>query len=270
MRGEFYPIWKGMWDPFWVSLYDKAKRKDLFCELSRASILFENPRADLAPFATVLSDTAKGREFFRRQYREVVNSEDDARSFLTHIYSSLSEDDDELAQAYFDELIDFIEVYSLRYEVRESCKLVPTLPGLYARMIRNLKDTVRENPNLAGHLNDFLEAVGDYVERPTEGRLKSTFVKIFNLLEAMALCRQETNSNTLGACAKEINSFPHKSISVALGNLYGFRSDQPGVGHAGKPAAFPRQLNDRDFIALNTILLGFVPYLIDELQCDVQ
>ena len=270
MRGEFLPIWRGMWEPFWVPLHKKADHKDLFCELSRASILFEDNRADLTPFATELSNPKRGRDYFRTKHRAVVSTEAAACKFLNHIYASLVDYDDGLAELYLTELKDFIETYSLRYEVRDECKLVPTLPGVYARMIRNLKDTLHENPGLATHLDDFLEAVGDYVERPSEGRLKTTFLKVFNLLEAMARNRVETNGATLGACANQVNSIPHQSINAALGNLYGFRSDQPGVGHAGNPAAFRRQLNERDFVALNTIMLGFVPYLLDELQCDVQ
>jgi hypothetical protein len=67
----------------------------------------------------------------------------------------------------------------------------------------------------------------------------------------------------------QISTWPHATIREALKRLYGFRSDYPGLGHAGNPAGVLRELDARDIVAIGVVLAGFVPYLSDQLNSRV-
>ncbi len=43
---------------------------------------------------------------------------------------------DELSNRYFNLLTAFIEKFSLRYDLRRPCTLCPTLPGVFASLVR--------------------------------------------------------------------------------------------------------------------------------------
>ncbi len=51
-------------------------------------------------------------------------------------------------------------------------------------------------------------------------------------------------------------------------NLYGFASDYPGIRHGGTPANAIRTIEMRDMVALSILLVGFTPYLTDQLNAD--
>jgi hypothetical protein len=63
-------------------------------------------------------------------------------------------------------------------------------------------------------------------------------------------------------------SWPHKTLHLAAGNLYGFRSDYPGLGHAGNPKAVLRDLDDRELIGVSCMLLGILPYVDPSLDLN--
>ena len=46
---------------------------------------------------------------------------------------------DELTNRYFNLLSGFIDKFSLRYDLRPPCVLCPTLPGLFASLVRDLR-----------------------------------------------------------------------------------------------------------------------------------
>ncbi len=50
-------------------------------------------------------------------------------------------------------------------------------------------------------------------------------------------------------------------MRAALGSLYGFCSDYPGIRHAGNPASIRRDLATRDMTLASLLLLSFSGYL---------
>jgi hypothetical protein len=89
------------------------------------------------------------------------------------------------------------------------------------------------------------------------------------LLEAIGQTFPGVTQGTLGDICGQISSWPHATIREALKRLYGFRSDYPGLGHAGNPASVLRELDAREIIAIGVVLAGFVPYLTDQLNSRV-
>jgi hypothetical protein len=80
-------------------------------------------------------------------------------------------------------------------------------------------------------------------------------------LEAIGGTFPGVTCQTLGEMCGQISSWPHTTVREALKRLYGFRSDDPGLGHAGNPTGALRDLDARDIVAIGVVLAGFVPYL---------
>jgi hypothetical protein len=68
-------------------------------------------------------------------------------------------------------------------------------------------------------------------------------------------------SGSLGELCRDIKDWPHAAVQAALGNLYGFCSNYPGIRHAGNPAGVLRELATRDVTLASLLLLSFSGYL---------
>jgi hypothetical protein len=115
-------------------------------------------------------------------------------------------------------------------------------------------------------LDEFEESIRDLKTGISQARVKTCLLKQFNLLEALGRGFPGVTYQTLGDISGQINTWPHVTIREALKRLYGFRSDYPGVGHAGNPASVLRELDIRDLVAIGVMLTGFVPYLSDRMD----
>jgi hypothetical protein len=160
-------------------------------------------------------------------------------------------------------LSNFIEKYSLRYDLRSPCTLCPTLPGIFSSLIRELRVLTTQNEHLNMLMNDFEESIRDLRQDSSDRRIKTAIQKQVNLIEALgALCPGVT-SGELGRICSEVSSWPHRAVSGSLKSLYGFASDYPGIRHAGNPKGVTRQIDMRDLVAISILLAGFTPYLCD-------
>jgi len=56
---------------------------------------------------------------------------------------------------YFNLLARFIEKFSLRYDLRRPCLLCPTLPGMFASLVRELRTHVNRDEHLRALMHDF-------------------------------------------------------------------------------------------------------------------
>ena len=126
-----------------------------------------------------------------------------------------------------------------------------------------------QDAHLSNLLTEFENSLRDLKSDLSQARIKTCLHKQFNLLEAIGGTFPGVTSQTLGDMCGQINSWPHVTIREALKRLYGFRSDYPGLGHAGNPAAVLRDLEARDIVAIGVVLAGFVPYLSDQLNSRV-
>lgn len=229
MRGEFIGVWSDTWREIWQPLLDDdAVPADVFCELYRELA----PALKVAPSVEDLADTIdnplQSREAFERTSANDFAGERAIVNFLEAAHPA--PDDllgDELSNRYFNLLAEFIDKFSLRYDLRRPCTLCPTLTGMFASLLRNVNGLALADGNVAKRLKDVQEAVQDLRLGQTEGRISNCVAKQVMLLEAIGA----TAVGVTGSCcltddeqrshawliAKSVNPrrSPFSSISIS-------------------------------------------------------
>lgn len=92
---------------------------------------------------------------------------------------------DELSNRYFNLLKELIDKFSLRYDLRRPCTLCPTLPGVFASLVRDLLALTSQDPHLDTLMKEFENAVRDLRHDCPDGRIKTCIQKQLNLVEAI-------------------------------------------------------------------------------------
>lgn len=282
MRGEFIGVWSETWREIWQPLVNESLGEaeesipdDIFCELYRA--LAGDPKRPGAlkstPSVQVLADIVdsplQSRETFTKTKSEDIIGEAALVTFLESAYDALDDlGGDQLTNRYFNLLSAFVEKFSLRYDLRRPCMLCPTLPGVFASLVRDLRVFTSQDPHLDGLMKDFENAIRDLRQDCTDGRIKTCIQKQINLLEAIGRTCSGITETELGGICNQLDTWPHKAVKAALKNLYGFASDYPGIRHAGTPKNVLRAIEMRDMIAMSILLAGFTPYLSNVLDLD--
>ena len=270
MRGEFLGAWSEMSREIWVPLTDNEDvPADIFCELYQA--LAPCLKAPLTPegLADIVDDPVQAREAFEAIRADDIAGERGIVAFLEAAYEALDDlGGDPLSNRYFNLLASFIEKFNLRYELRRPCTLCPTLPGIFATLIRDLRLVAGQDAHLTAMLLEFDAAVRDLRVDCSDGRIKTCIQKHVNFLEALARSVPGVSGNELASMCDQIGSWPHSAIKASLKNLYGFTSDYPGIRHGGNPDGAKRAIEMRDMIALSILLIGFTPYLSEQLNAD--
>lgn len=305
MRGEIIGVWPETWREIWSKLGKVAEYgDDFFPDLFR-ELVAEPKRPEEPPPPEVLNDEGElirpedieardayeaafdifekeraryeeavsGGELTRAALREAlkqtVRNEGDAVATLETAYSVVSSYGDEAFRNKYFQLVDgFLQKYSLRYDLRRPLSLHPTLPGVFARLIRELKDATDRDAALATLMREFEESVRDLKTDASTGNIKTCIQKQVNLLEALgALCPGVT-SNTLGTICNQVGTWPHDKLRDAVKEVYRFTCDYPGIRHGGTPANSLREIEIRDLIAVSVVLAGFSPYLTDRINSD--
>ena len=275
MRGEFIGVWPEIWREIWLPLIDGEEEdsnevpEDIFCELYRELAKALKTTPSVEKLADILDDPLQSRETFENTSSEDIRGERTLVEFLEAAHSSLEElGGDVLTNRYFLLLSRFIDKYSLRYDLRRPCTLCPTLPGVFAALVRNLQSVARQDAHLHNLLNEFEEAMRDLRDDSSERRIKTCIQKQVNLLEAIGRAFPGVTGNTLGAICNEIGTWPHKKVKEAITNIYHFASDYPGIRHGGTPANARRSIELRDLVAVSILLAGFTPYLTDQFDAE--
>lgn len=268
MRGEFIGVWLETWREIWTPLIEHENvPEDVFCELYRE--LAGNPKRpgalkatpSLEALADIIDNPVEAREAFEGATLENLAGESALVRFLEAAHPALEDlGGDALSNRYFNLLGAFIEKFSLRYDIRRPCTLCPTLPGLLTNLVQHMRVTSQGDAHLAKLNHEFEEALRDLRHGRTESRIKSCLTKQYILIEGIANTRSGTSGETLGQRCNQA-SWPHPTLRAAAGNIYGFRSDYPGLGHAGNPNAVLRDVDDRELVGLSCMLLGVLPYV---------
>lgn len=173
-----------------------------------------------------------------------------------------------LVRRYFSLVEDFIKKYSLRYDLRRPFSLHPTLPGVFARLISDLRNATSQDAHLNGLMHEFEEAIRDLKADQSSAKIKTCIHKQMNLLEAIAGRCDGVTAATLGDMCNQVNTWPHATIKEAMKKLYGFSSNYPGIRHGGNPASALREIEMRDLVAVSVMLAGFAPYLSNGLNSE--
>ena len=305
MRGELLNVWDKIWSDVFVKL---SKHKDapteLFSELYEAVI--PAPIAPVEPaeptqydqdgaltdpeeiaaeeayksaldafnsarshYEQAISGNAKARRWLRTELPQHITSESKALSALAEVHVKVIDiSGDALINRYFHLVEAFIDKYSLRYDLRRPFSLHPTLPGIFARMVRNLKIAAQTDAHLAAAFHEFEDALRDLTAEQTPNRIKTCISKQTNFMEAIGQRAPNVNQQTLGRICDQVNTWPHSKVKESVKGLYGFASDYPGIRHGGTAANQIREIEMRDLVSICVAMFGFAPYLTDQLNSD--
>jgi hypothetical protein len=271
MRGEFIGVWPETQREIWEVLgAHEAAPGDLFCELYYEFSEALNTKLSAQALAEVTDNPVQSREAFESTRSEDLSSEPKLVAFLESAQGILQDlGGDTLSNYYFNLLAAFVEKFSLRYDLRRPCTLCPTLPGVFANLLRDLRAVTSQNANLDSRMKDFEDAVRDLRYGCTEGRIKTCIGKQFMLLEAMGASCPGVTKKTLGDICDQVETWPHATIRESLKKLYGFASDYPGIRHGTDSEGAVRNVDMRDMVAISILLAGFTPYLTDLLNADI-
>jgi hypothetical protein len=275
MRGEFIGVWSETLREIWLPLIDQPLEDDegvpddIFCELYRALAPALSPRPSVEGLAGVIDNPVQSREAFERTSGIDVAGERALVAFFESAYDALEElGGDELSNRYFNLLSGFIDKFSLRYDLRRPCILCPTLPGVFASLVRDLRSLTSQDPHLDALMKDYEDAVRDLRFGCTDGRIKTCIGKQFMLLEGIGAVAPGVSKRTLGDMCDQLTSWPHAAIRDALKKLYGFGSDYPGIRHGTNAKGALRTVEMRDMVAMSVLLTGFTPYLDSRLSAE--
>ena len=305
MNGELLPVWPRTWREIWLRLASSnCAPDDLFIEL--VSSLAPPPKQPSSPKAPPpdafdaegkLIDQAalqarddydalmRSYSDYRDRYELALNSETQARAFFRRLLAKIDSEGSavdfleaadgalgsfgnlQLLSRYRRLAGEFVSRYSLRYEIRQDFALHPTISGVFAKLISELKIITGANSHLRDLLAEFEESFADLKSNRTQARIKTCLQKQFNLLEALGASCPNVTETTLGAICGQLD-FPHATIRAVGQKLYGFGSNYPGVRHAGSPTSALRSLEMRDFVSLSLMLASFTPYLVHGINSD--
>jgi hypothetical protein len=267
VRGELIAVWPETWREIWFPLIDEplgddGVPDDIFCELYRelAKALKEPP--SIEALADIIDNPVQSRDALVKIGVEDLAGERELAGFLEAVHPAL--DDlvgDELSNRYFNLLTGFLDKYSLRYDLRRPCILCPTLPGMFASLVRDLRALTSQNAHLDSLMKEFENAVRDLRHDSSDGRIKTCIQKQVNLIEALGRAFLGVTGTTLGAICDQVGTWPHAKLKDAMKSLYGFASDYPGIRHGGTPANALRAVDMRDMVSMSILLTGFTPYL---------
>ena len=305
MNGELLSVWSRTWQEVWLPLAKSSRAPDdLFVELARGLAPTPQQPASPAPrpveafdasgqlinaeaiqergeyedaivryseyrdkFETALNSESAAREFFRELLSQISN-EVAAVNFLEAAYTTLASYGDVYLTDRFRLLITrFLVGFSLRYEVRKPFSLHATIPGVFSKLISEIRRLSAEDEHLSNLFSEFEEAFSDLKSNRSQARIKTCLQKQFNLLEALGRSCPNVTETTLGAMCNQL-SFPHTAIKDVGKKLYGFGSNYPGVRHAGDANSAIRRLNMTDFVSLSLMLASFIPYVTSGLDSD--
>jgi hypothetical protein len=270
MRGEFVGVWSETWVNIWnVLATTETAPTDLFCELYRALAAVFKDKLTPEQLADIIDDPTRSREAFQATRAEDLAGERSVVSFFEGVHEELFDlGGEELANNFFTLLDSFIDKFSLRYDLRRPCTLCPTLPGVFANLMRDLRSLTSQDAHLDSLMKEFDSAIRDLRIDCSEGRIKTCIQKQINLVEAIGRAYPGVTEAELGPICNQIGNWPHQAIKASLKNLYGFASDYPGIRHAGTPGSAMRTIEMRDMVAISILLVGFTPYLTDLLNPD--
>ena len=181
MHGEFIGVWAEMWSEVWLALIDQPLREgedgvpeDIFCELYREVARALKAQPSIEALADVIDDPVQSREAFEQTTTADLTGERAVVTFLEAAHAALDDlGGDELTNRYFNLLSGFIDKFSLRYDLRRPCILCPTLPGVFASLVRDLRAVTNQDPHLDALMKDFEAAVRDLRHDGSERRIKT-------------------------------------------------------------------------------------------------
>ncbi|SFI64622.1 hypothetical protein SAMN04515648_0952 [Phyllobacterium sp. CL33Tsu] len=299
MNGDFKHVWRRLWSELWVPLAENRRHPELlFADIYRglkrppvppveperpdeaafdadgnltarvAIAAFESYQRSLEEYQLARSNydlaaTGKGsRDALRNVVVGEVESELASLVCLSKTYTALVDLEEPELLVRFKRLVgEAIDTYNLGYRLVDPFILAPTVPGVISRLFQEMKRLSSLDAHLRQLCDEYEESCIDLSSDPTPGRIKNCIQKQFIFVEGVGKRTFNVNGTTLGAICDQVNLWPHVTLKEIGKKLYGFRSDYPGLGHAGNPDAVLREVDLKDFVALSCLLAGLYPYM---------
>jgi hypothetical protein len=215
------------------------------------------------------ADPEDARNWLRERLRHTLKSEADAVRALEKAFICVDEiGGDDLSNRYFNLVEAFLRKYSIRYDLRRPFSLHPSLPGIFASIWSEVRALGLGNAELENSIQEFDDAFRDLKLGPNAGRLKSCFIKQFNMLEAIAARNPKVTQNVLSNMIGEVDTWPHVTVKQAAEKIYAFRGAYPNMGHGTGGGAL-REIELRDLVSVAVMLVGLLPYLSHEIDPSV-
>lgn len=306
MRGDLKSAWPYVWSDIWVRLYEmKGTPVELFSELYAA--LMPRPRPPAAPPEPVEFDAAgnatdpgylearaaydaaseayrqakiaydealtagpeEARVWLRERLHATLTTEATAVRALEKAFQCIDDiGGDDLSNRYVNLVEGFLKKYSIRYDLRRPFSLHPSLPGIFASVWSEVRSLCLADVALEQSIREFDDAFRDLKFGPNAGRLKSCFIKQFNMLEAITSRNPQVNANVLSVMIGEVQSWPHPTVKQAAEKIYAFRGAYPNMGHGAGGGAL-REIDLRDLVSVSLMLVGLLPYLTNDIDPQV-
>ena len=270
MRARFVRVWDELWTHVWSELAEHEEApSDLFCELYRelARILREVPTVEQV--ADVVGDIDRSVQVFQQTRANDLSGEWAIVEFLEASHDVLEDCGGAgLSKQYQRLLSQFIDKFNLGYDLSPPCRISPTVPGMFASLVDAIRSVVGNDDHLRGLYANFEDSIRAVRMEETDNNIRTCVVKQINLLEAIACQHPRATRNTIGAICREVETWPHDGVRDAMMSLYKFACDYPGIRHSGTASAAARSIDMRDMLALSILLMGFVPYLSEDLDAS--
>jgi hypothetical protein len=270
MRGGVLRVWAETHREIWAQLADHDDAPaDLYVELYRELVPRLVTKPEMLELAAATSDPVYAAEAFQAVSSSDFISESQLVAFLEAASGVLDDFACEgLTDLYFELLESFVEKFSLRYDLRRPCLLVPTLAGIFSSLMSYVAAVACEDTHLGALFEEFESSLSDLHSDRSEVRIKTVIQKQFNLLEGMGARHPNATKHTLGAIADELETWPHAELRNALKGVYKFGCDYPGIRHGGRQGNALGKVATRDLVGVGILLIGFIPYLSDGLDCE--
>jgi tetratricopeptide (TPR) repeat protein len=306
MRGDLKSAWPYVWSDIWVRLYEtKGAPVELFAELY--ATLMPKPRVPASPaepdefdengvatdpaYLEALATYEAALEAYRLEkivYSEALTAEPEQariwlREGLPHTLKTETDavralekafqciDDiggDDLSNRYVTLVESFLKKYSIRYDFRRPFSLHPNLPGIFSAIWSEVRVLCLTDAQLERSVQEFDDAFRDLKLGANAGRLKTCFIKQFNLLEAITARNPAVTQNVLSGMISEVHTWPHATVKQAAEKIYAFRGAYPNMGH-GTGGGATREIELLDLVSVSVMLVGLLPYLSHEIDPQI-
>ncbi|MDA9865560.1 hypothetical protein N9C96_02675, partial [bacterium] len=172
---------------------------------------FERFQNRLEAYTDAASDEGKAWTYFVEFFIDQDTTEAQIVKALEDAFEVFQEyGGDDLSNDYFLAFERFLEKYSLRYDLRRPFSLHTTLPGIFAKLVRELKAAAVADEALAGMMTDFEEAMRDLRDDKSDRRMRQCIEAQFKLIEAFAQKYPGVAPESLGRMCHHLPTWPHQ------------------------------------------------------------
>ena len=292
MNGALLSVCDELFERVWTPLaWESARASDFWTELFQCYARFLSQPSKLAyckvaqkdmylggldtkawmgspGYVEASTDETRAAEILGELVAECFDSEMELILFLEAWHGVCRELESEaFATKYFELFEKFLHRFNCRYELRVPFHITPTLAGMVVSLISEMDKCSLLSANLMKSKREFDEAFRDLRMGCSESRIKTCISKQFMFIEALADHSSAENGKTLGQLLKKCD-WPHETMRTTSGNLYGLRSDYPGLGHGTDSKGVLRDIDSRDLVGVTLMLTGLVPYVAQQIQID--